>query len=525
MTTTRGRGYSSRRERLSSPRRSKRLKQSDPNQSELPAIVDDVVEDQGDASAYANDVSDHEKKRESWFVVNDIPIRCSMREHALVTGFGSYDFVERVFGTRGVTVSDVEKMLQSMEDACGRDRLQVAVLLFLCTIVKGGRRFNSIQPIVLKIVNDLEEVKKFPWGRITFEDIMNQIDHLMKKRLNCKVKVDHLFGGFIVPLAVFHLKKSTKRLGTTKDIISIMQPLAAEEALMQDIMERGEAEDSLDPIADAWTERLDVQHKKICWEDLHKMDVDDRGCGEGHNLAAEHMEEPQQNVPAAEQKEEELLTPYLLNRMVKTAVAETMKDVYLRLEKLERAAEGRKDGEEAETSEKTEDLSTRLEKLERAAEARKAKGKDEEEKKQIGDDTLDDESGFEKNVEPAVGGDDTLDDESVGGQKTGGDEVAELEMVGEKETGGEIVKKQKFKKCAKKKCKLAPKRTLKPSIYIREPYTEETAKKEKKKEKENEKEKEKKEKEKETEMERKRIGAREDEGDGATEEFGLYFGL
>lgn len=149
-------------------------------------------------------------------MVNGIPIRCSMREHALVTGFdcrdyvsdynassfGSYDFVERVFGTRGVTVSDVEKMLQSMEDAYGRDRLQVAVLLFLCTIVKGGRRFNSIQPFVLKIVNDLEEVKKFPWGRITFEDIMKQIDHLMKKRLNGKVKVDHLFGGFIVPLAV-----------------------------------------------------------------------------------------------------------------------------------------------------------------------------------------------------------------------------------------------------------------------------------------------------------------------------------
>ncbi|KAG7583673.1 hypothetical protein ISN44_As08g031920 [Arabidopsis suecica] len=383
MTTTRGRGYSSRREILSSPKRSKRLKQSDPNQSELPAIVDDVVEDQGDASASANDVSDHEKKRESWFDVNGIPIRCSIREHALVTGFdcrdyvsdynassfGSYDFVERVFGTRGVTVSDVEKMLQSMEDACGRDRLQVAVLLFLCTIVKGGRRFNSIQPFVLKIVNDLEE----------------------------------------------------------------------------DIMERGEAEDSLDHIADAWTERLDVQHKKICWEDLHKMDVDYRGCGEGHNLAAEQMEEPQQNVPAAEQKEEELLAPYLLNRMVKTAVAETMKDVYLRLEKLESAAEGRKDGEEAETSEKTEDLSTRLEKLERAAEARKAKGKDEEEKEtsektqdlrtdwdeaawfeksvelavvggfeKIGDDTLDDESDFEKNVEPAVGGDDTLDDECWG---------------------------------------------------------------------------------------------------------------
>ncbi|CAE5980100.1 unnamed protein product [Arabidopsis arenosa] len=163
-----------------------------------------------------------------------------------------------------------------MEDACGGDRLQVAVLLFLSTIVKGGRRFNSIHPFGLKIVNDLEEVKKFPWGRITFEDTMNQIDHLMKKRLNGKVKVDHLFGGFIVPLEVlafecipelskqfqegvigandgcprmckkkfkdngmtcFPLKEVNQALGTTKDIISIMQPSVAEETLLLDIME------------------------------------------------------------------------------------------------------------------------------------------------------------------------------------------------------------------------------------------------------------------------------------------------
>ncbi|EFH62105.1 predicted protein [Arabidopsis lyrata subsp. lyrata] len=198
MTTTREGGSSSTRERLSSPRRSKRLKQSDPNQSEIPAVVDDVVEDQGDASASANDVSDHEKK--------------------------------------------------------------------------------------------------------------------------------------------------------------------------------------------------------ICWEDLHKMDVDYRGCGEGHNQAAEHMEEPQQNVLAAEQKEEELLAPYLVKRMMKTAVAEAW--------------------------------------FEKSVEPAVGGGFE-----KIGDDTLDDEFGFEKNVEPAVGGDDTLDDDSVGGKKTRDDEAADLEMVGEKETGGKIVKK------------------------------------------------------------------------------------
>ena len=76
-----------------------------------------------------------EKKRVCWFVVNGVPIRYSMREHALITGFdchhylldykarsfGSYDFVKRVFGTIAVNVKDVEDMFDSMEDECCGD--------------------------------------------------------------------------------------------------------------------------------------------------------------------------------------------------------------------------------------------------------------------------------------------------------------------------------------------------------------------------------------------------------------------
>ena len=80
--------------------------------------------------------------------------------------------------------------------------MKVAVLLFLCKIVRGRRRFNSIHSFVLKIVNNLEEVEKFPWGRNTFEDTVDEIHHLMKKRLNGTVGVDYLFPGFIVPLEV-----------------------------------------------------------------------------------------------------------------------------------------------------------------------------------------------------------------------------------------------------------------------------------------------------------------------------------
>lgn len=156
-----------------------------------------------------------QKKRVCWFVVNGIPIRYSMREHALITGFdcheyesdynaenfGSYEFVERVFGSTKITVKDVERKLASMDDKCAGDRLQVAVLYFLCTVIRGRRKYNSIYPFVLKIVNDLKAVETFPWGRITFEDNMKEINHAMK-HLDGKVRDDYLFPGFIIPLEV-----------------------------------------------------------------------------------------------------------------------------------------------------------------------------------------------------------------------------------------------------------------------------------------------------------------------------------
>ncbi|CAL9234327.1 unnamed protein product, partial [Arabidopsis halleri] len=254
-SSSRSEPSSSRSEQSAELKNPKRQKQSDPKHSEIAAVVDDVMEDQGVELSSENDVSYHEisNKHE---IEMDEEESLPLQSEKFFFSPEDYDFVERVFGTRGVKVNDVEEMLDSMEDECGGDQLQV---------------------------------RKFHWGRITFEDIMKEIDHLMKKRLYGKVRVDHLFPGFIVPL---------------EDIISILQPSAAEDALLLDFMERAEAEDSMDTIADGWNERLDVQQKKICWEDLHKVDVDYRGYGEGHVPAAEHMEEPQQNVPAAEHMEE-----------------------------------------------------------------------------------------------------------------------------------------------------------------------------------------------------------------------------
>ncbi|XP_019084343.1 PREDICTED: uncharacterized protein At3g43530-like [Camelina sativa] len=281
-----------------------------------------------------------EKRKVCWFVVNGVPIRYSMREHALITGFdchdyelgfnekeyGNFDFVKRVFGSKNVTVKDVEEKLDSMKDKCNGDRLQVAVLLFLA-----------------KIVGDLKAVETFPWGRMTFEDNIKTIYQEME---HCKGKVldQMLFPGFIIPLEVlafecipqlsreyqevvigardgcplmckkklkdslmkgYPLEEINEKLGTNKDIISILEPLEEQQDLLHRIMEQHEDDDFMDPIADEWNKRLDVEKKEIWWENLYKLDIASRGFGEANVPQVKHLEEQQQeNVSAAEHMEE-----------------------------------------------------------------------------------------------------------------------------------------------------------------------------------------------------------------------------
>ncbi|CAA7032676.1 unnamed protein product [Microthlaspi erraticum] len=82
-----------------------------------------------------------EIENELWFVVNGVPIRYSIKEHALLTGLdchdyptnynnlkdpekGDYKFVERWFkGSRRITVADVEKKLVAMKSTVNKKKM------------------------------------------------------------------------------------------------------------------------------------------------------------------------------------------------------------------------------------------------------------------------------------------------------------------------------------------------------------------------------------------------------------------
>ena len=119
----------------------------------------------------------------AWFAVNSVPIRYSIREHALISGLDSHEypsghlklggtkFVDYYFGNKKkITIEDVKQKLQSMGTACN-DRLKMAVLFFLGRVIRGKTKDSAaLDPFILRIVDDLDVCRKFPWGRLTFED-------------------------------------------------------------------------------------------------------------------------------------------------------------------------------------------------------------------------------------------------------------------------------------------------------------------------------------------------------------------
>ncbi|XP_013589244.1 uncharacterized protein At3g43530-like [Brassica napus] len=111
----------------------------------------------------------------AWFAVNGVPIRYSMREHALISGLdcgdylpnydnlGGYKFVDYYFHDRKkITISDVKQKMFSMPPC--PDRLKMT-------------------------------------GRLTFEDAIKEIKHVMN-HLKGEVKEACTFPGFIIPLEV-----------------------------------------------------------------------------------------------------------------------------------------------------------------------------------------------------------------------------------------------------------------------------------------------------------------------------------
>ncbi|KAL0706254.1 hypothetical protein Bca4012_072680 [Brassica carinata] len=265
-----------------------------------------------------------EREDAAWFAVNGVPIRYSMREHAIISGLdcheypsghlklGGTKFVDYYFGNKKkITIEDVKQKLQSMGTACN-DRLKMAVLFFLGRVIRGTAKDSAaLDPFILRIVDDLDVCRKFPWGRLTFEDAIKEIKHVMEL---LKGEVHHAtgFNGFIIPLEVLAFEcipklgkkfrissdgasgycprmcksrftKSSMKgyplediyaaVGKTKVINSVLVPTVDEETLLARIIDPEPEYHREGSTSDRWNNWLNVKQKKIWWKELYESDV------------------------------------------------------------------------------------------------------------------------------------------------------------------------------------------------------------------------------------------------------------
>lgn len=158
------------------------------------------------------------RKKEAWFAVNGTPIRYGIREHALISGLncknyplnyklsGGTNFVTKCFGRGVIRYQDVKAKVQEGMDF-SRDRLRLLILYFLSSIIVGQRKTGDdappVDPFLLRAVDDLNLCRSFPWGRYSFDYMLEQIDNTVS-HFDGKVKEGVIWPvpGFCIPMEV-----------------------------------------------------------------------------------------------------------------------------------------------------------------------------------------------------------------------------------------------------------------------------------------------------------------------------------
>ncbi|KAF8117959.1 hypothetical protein N665_0007s0008 [Sinapis alba] len=241
------------------------------------------------------------KEKKAWFTVNGCPIRYGIREHALISGlncrnypldynlYGGTEFVTKCFGGGIIRYQDVKaKVLSEMEPS--RDRLRLLVWYFLSSVIVGQRKTGddapSVEPFLLRAVDDLNLCKTFPCGRLSFDYMMRHISHTMN-HFEGKVKNE----GVIWPIPCFCILmellafEAIAKLGeilrgrsrrspnmSKNDIENILSVSEEEQTLLDRITEPEDIRDKDDLIVQSWMKRLAAGYV-VRFEDMLAKDV------------------------------------------------------------------------------------------------------------------------------------------------------------------------------------------------------------------------------------------------------------
>ncbi|XP_019059499.1 PREDICTED: uncharacterized protein LOC109117170 [Tarenaya hassleriana] len=275
--------------------------------------------------ALINRVVKTKKDDELWFVINGCPIRYSLWEHALLSGlkcsplpenleeYGGIDFYRKYFGQDSfekVTKGDVMDKFGQLTKDDKEDGLKMAYLLLLSYVI-GHQHSEYVNPLLLRIVNSVEDCEQFPWGTFTFKSVHGFILNYLNKHR--KPVNQWNLPGFIIPLTMlpfecipklrsggwynivrpegnvtetcprmckrcfipkkkYGIKQGLTRIGRTQDIASILFPEHGEASLLDGL----EIKDNFDEVVDSWIAHLIEDPKSVKWKDILEADVKSR---------------------------------------------------------------------------------------------------------------------------------------------------------------------------------------------------------------------------------------------------------
>ncbi|XP_062085609.1 uncharacterized protein LOC133791706 [Humulus lupulus] len=131
------------------------------------------------------------KKHELWFLINGKPVRFSIQEFAIVSGLytggeltpeelnvvsSNNNLKNKYFKDRSIKIEDVANVLDNIpKEERMKDRVKLCFIYLLSAFLLNSSAGTTIDLSWLRLVDNLEIFDQYPWGRLVYEKIIDQI--------------------------------------------------------------------------------------------------------------------------------------------------------------------------------------------------------------------------------------------------------------------------------------------------------------------------------------------------------------
>ncbi|XP_010555862.1 PREDICTED: uncharacterized protein LOC104825259 isoform X2 [Tarenaya hassleriana] len=326
------------------------------------------------------------EEKELWFILNGVPIRYSITEHAIISGLNCDKYPEdwagcrgnqfrlKTFGTSKVTISGAVEKLYNTPHTNVERRKRLATLILLGGVIDRGIKSNDvIKNDLVDMVDRLDFCEGFPWGRYTFEKIIDQIRKVYAS--GPKPKDKWHCPGFVIPLMLFPFE-CVERLGasqwyidvdgvdptcprmckkrikpnlfithanvmkqigvTSQGIRSILQIEGEEEHIFFNLHEK----QSSHPVIQSWMQHLKMNPTSICFENIRELDVDGRAFVKSAERKKKEKgkkreeEEKEERIEGEEEKGKEKGKKVFFERILKKTIDASEKRIIANVERI-----------------------------------------------------------------------------------------------------------------------------------------------------------------------------------------------